>query len=96
MKICSVLVKTLSLCKLLKSRLFQLTDQKMSAAGRGKVRYVGGMVVAKVQFLYMGIVKRSLFRPEMLSKHHEVGEKVQDLSSLERSSSHLQSSSDDP
>ena len=94
-KICSILVKKLSL-EITEIEAISTDRQEMSAAGRGKVRYVGGMVVAKVRFHYMGIVKRSLFRPEMLSKHHEAREKVELLSSLERPSCHLQSSSDDP
>jgi hypothetical protein len=58
----------------------------MSADGRGKVRYVGGMVIAKLRYHYMGIVKRSLFRPEMFDKHHNARDTVELLTSLESQS----------
>ena len=56
---------------------------QMSAAGRGKVRYVGGMCVAKMRYHYMNIVTRNMFKDKEQDKVEHAKEIVDLLSVME-------------
>ena len=88
------IIKMLSEDVKISSEIAVVSTPEMSAPGRGKVRYVGGMCVAKMRYHYMNTVTRNLFSDKDQHKVDHAKEIVDLLATLEMGPHEVDFSSD--